>query len=184
MRDLQHRDKAAHLYESTPGLWVLSSVFAPGCTVANAFCHHPNPGRKVSQMVSGSRFPEMEPEKPPTRETAGAPLGPHQWHFYTPPKKVELSPDGQFMPGTRNSRGGWLSASINITVRDPFGRTQSGKPEVQRRRRLTAVEVHPLRPQLVEIYLKHNRNKMHEIDGVLRCVRQRCRRHPYPAGAP
>eukprot|EP01046_Picozoa_sp_COSAG06_P049101 COSAG06_NODE_7486_length_2489_cov_1.864017_3_plen_582_part_00 len=106
MRDLQHRDKAAHLYESTPGLWVLSSVFAPGCAVANAFCHHPNPDRKVSQMVSGSRFPEMEPEKPPTRETAGAPLGPHQWHFYTPPKKVELSPDGQFAPGTRNSRGG------------------------------------------------------------------------------
>ena len=101
----QHRDVSAHLYQSTAGLWVLSSVFAPGCTVANAFCHHPKPERAIPDEGE-----EKSPVKP--RQTraealavAGAPLGPHQWHFYSPPKRAELSPDGSFTPTMRSSRG-------------------------------------------------------------------------------
>lgn len=63
-----------------------------------------------------------------------------------------------------------VQVTINITVRDPCGRTKSGQPEAKMRRRLTKAQVHPLRPQLVEIYLAHDRGKLHEVDTVLRYV--------------
>lgn len=110
---LQHRDVAAHLYESTPGLWVLSSVFAPGCSVANAFCHHPEKNAKSSQ-VPGS-IPDVKQQKGLAHHAAGAPLGPHKWHFFAPEKKAELSPEGVFVPRTRASRGGWLSVRANLS---------------------------------------------------------------------
>lgn len=113
----QHRNISAHLYQSTAGLWVLSTVFAPGCTVANAFCHHPKPERPSHAEEDTE---ETSPEKPrKTRSealaVAGAPLGPHQWHFYSPPKRAELSPDGSFSPTMRSVRGGWLTVVVNVS---------------------------------------------------------------------
>lgn len=52
-------------------------------------------------------------------------------------------------------------------MRDPFGRTASGQPEGRERRRLTQAQVHPLRPQLVEIYLKYNTRKLQTVDRQL-----------------
>ncbi len=105
----QHRDLAAHLYESMPGLWVLSSVFAPGCAVANAFCHHPKKAADSEEQKL------LTPQV--SIQAAGAPLGPHRWHFYAPPKKAELSPDGVFMPQARASRGGWLTVRADLSRR-------------------------------------------------------------------
>ena len=82
-----HRDVTAHLYETMPGLWVLSSVFAPGRTIGNAFCHHPDTRRLDSDLAA-----------------TGAPLGPHKWKFHRHPQP-------------RSRRGGFITVRTTPLAR-------------------------------------------------------------------